>query len=296
MSVLLCNICILLCSIVLLQTVASADRLAAPAPPTQLKERFSEEVGLKAIQEIFSRNNTTGRIVFGKPAKPKQFRFVGFAVIFKTEHEAFGCTCSLISRTFVLFAAHCIDFEVLAAKFFFGSVNTSKFTQGRNASSVIKHSGYNAESHANDIALARLETPIMIDANVKLATLPTLSSRIESYAGKKLTPVGFGFEESGQLSQFLRYTTLKGQSDATCNAWFTGIPNLICAKSSDDSGICPGDSGGPLIYKKRVIGVNVLISSTVVEQENPAAICFGAKDAFTRVDKYLEWIQQYVNL
>lgn len=295
----LCNFCILLCSIVLLQTTSSTNLPAVrkPAPMIELKKRLSHKVGLKAIKDNIVIQKTAGRIVFGQRALPQQFPYVGAAVAYSADSKVEVCTCSLVTTSFVIYAAHCLDIEVVAAQYYFGSVDTLKFTQIRDASGVVTHPDFNSvpNTFVNDIAIGQLETPVTLDANVNLIKLPDPSSRGKSYEGQNLTPIGFGNDESGKMSQFLKFTTVVGQSTKTCNALFPNNPNLICAKSRGISGICPGDSGGPLVFQNTLIGINDLILASKPDAKNAAAVCFGATNAFVRVDLYLEWISQYIS-
>lgn len=297
MGVFFKNGLLLLCTVVVLSAASSSNfftELFSP-PMIQLKERFSEEVGLQALEKKTVKESATGRIVFGHVANPGQYSFVGLALAFVGDKNATAlCTCSIITRTFVLYAAHCIDFSnIVAAQFFFGSVDASKFTQIRNGSRVIKHPMYNfLSTNMNDIALGELETPVTLNENVKLVKLPTRTSK--NYAGETLTPIGFGLDESGRVSKFLRFTQLKGQSGLTCFFWFPFTPNLICAQSEVRSGVCFGDSGGPLMFGDTQVGINDMLKATVpADPANDAAICEKGQNAFVRVDQYLSWISSY---
>lgn len=287
-----------LCTVVALSAASKSNivHILTTPPIIELKERFSKEVGLQALEKkTVKESATTGRIVSGSVANPGQFPFVGLALAFVGDINGTAlCTCSLITRTFVLYAAHCINFpNIVAAQFFFGSADASKFTQIRNGSRVIKHPMYNfLLTNMNDIALGELETPVTLNENVKLVKLPTRTSR--SYASETLTPIGFGLDESGRVSKFLRFTQLKGQSDLTCFFWFPFTPKLICAQSESRSGICFGDSGGPLMFGDTQVGINDMLKATVpADPANDAAICEKGQNAFVRVDQYLSWISSY---
>lgn len=57
----------------------------------------------------------------------------------------------------------------------------------------------------------------------------------------------------------------------------------LCAYSGIfGTGVCLGDSGGPLIANNKIIGISSF-----------ARICaLGYPDGFTRVSKYVDWINQ----
>lgn len=295
----LCNRNILLSIVCLFPVISSFNLFAEKTPPAmvELKNKLPEKVGRSVI--VHSTNAVSGRIVFGTIAKPGQFPFVGLAIGFTADNKRGICTCSLITRTFVLYAAHCIDFEIIAAQFFFGSVDTLNFTQFRQGQRVIKHPQYNLIPFTNmhDVALGQLDSPVTLNHRVQLAKLPSRMSSYNTYAGKVLTPVGFGLDETGRLPQFLKYTTLIGTNGVTCAVWFPITPNLICAQSKYSSGVCFGDSGGPLVYQDTLVGINDMFNPTTPEDpNNQAAICTKGQDAFVRVDRYLDWISSYTRV
>lgn len=209
-----------------------------------VEQTFPESKGLSVIKNKTKEVNE--RIVFGSLAKNEQFPFVGLALAY-TDFGTALCSCSLVTPDFVVYAAHCIDFQgLLGAQFFFGSIDSLSFPTFRNGIAYAKHPSYNTFGcYNNDIAVFQLESPIELSANIGTVRLPGSISQHLNYQDTTVTAIGFGTDETGSISRFLKFTQLQVTSGIQCftNFILTLSPNLICAKSSDASGICFGDSG-----------------------------------------------------
>lgn len=258
---------------------------------------FPEELGREIIK-----NKTADVLeeptIFGEFAQPDQFPYVGLTITYLSGTNADQtalCTCSLVTVEYVIYAAHCIDFSFSGFQFFFGSTDTQNFPMFRNGIRYAINPDYksNSGSYKNDIALAQLQTPVIPSTNVQIAKLPSRLSLFSSYEDKSLAAVGFGLDETGNLPRFLKYSQLQGQPDFQCGE-FSLNPSLICAKSTEASGICFGDSGGPLVYENTLVGINdILIAQNMENSANQESSCASGYDAFTRVDRYLDWIESY---
>lgn len=270
------------------------------SPPSKLRklQEFSQIVPEKLGREVI-RNKTkdiTGRVVLGMFAEPDQFPFVGLTITYMSGINTGNytlCSCSLVSILYVLYAAHCLDFYFSASQFFFGSTDSLKFPMFRNGIKYTIHPLYDSKSNSNDIALAQLLTPVTLSINVQIAKLPSRFLSYTNFQDKTLTAVGFGLDEFGNLPENLKYTELQGQSDLQCSLEFPLNPNLICAESEEAIGICVGDSGGPLMYNNFLVGVNNLMIIKNPQYPNETTVCDKKRNAFTRVDKYLNWITGY---
>ena len=142
------------------------------------------------------------RIVNGEAAiphsRPYQLLLVGF---FPNGTAKYYCGASLIKPTHALTAAHCVagneakDIRVYPGIHEFTSALLTP-SAGIPAREYFRHESYNNQSLANDIAIIRLQTPVVID-NVKtgLICLPPASAPActvgTPVVGKKIDPFLF---------------------------------------------------------------------------------------------------------
>ena len=137
----------------------------------------------------------------------------------------------------------------------------------------------------SDIALIKLPSPVNF---TKVIQPITLSCKSSNWVG--VTAIGNGYMLNKNRAPILQYADkLKTISLFLCVfnypkvAFRTGI---MCAVGLDESSVCMGDSGGPLIDNDS----NKLVGITSF---GPAHGCdFGLAQAFTRVSAYTKWIEK----
>lgn len=269
------------------------------------KQIFPIEIGLKIIKKRARKSSgIQERIIFGENAVPGQFPFVGLAISFLfypnatdfDPNDSIDCTCSLITSEFILYKASCIDTDQLqknyrGSQYFFGSVDRLDFPINASGLGYAVHPLFNfAGCYMNDIAIQKLDTKITDFSPVKL---PSRLSSYLDYQGRTMVAVGFGFNENDDSLQYLQYTSLQVSSNIECAIRLAlnlrAAPNLICAQSSDASGVCYNDDGGPLIFQDKLFGIidSFRIVNTRFANE---VTCFDGFTGFLRVDAYLDWI------
>lgn len=205
------------------------------------------------------------RIVGGSAASPSEYPAQAFLRI-DLGAVSLSCGGTLISKTKVATAAHCVDVANYAlpvvpvpvtvapdlVTVFLGS-NTAGEGDEQVASDVVIHPGYDPSSSADDIAVITLPEP------ATQAPLSIVDPAIDaaSYAvGRPATVIGWGTTSSGgDPSDDLLEVEVPVVSDENCNdansydgSLVTDV--MLCAglpEGGKDS--CQGDSGGPLMTR-----------------------------------------------
>lgn len=155
-----------------------------------------------------------------------------------------------------------------------------------NIVQIVRHSQYNAQTAANDIAVLTTASDIIYTRGVGPTCLP-FSYTSDFFNDKVLTAVGWGsLAFASPLSPVLRQVQLNVISNSNCAS--RGFPNLVgsqlCTFSSGRD-TCQTDSGGSLYYKTtRSFAVAIISFGVACATQTPSVN--------TRINSFLTWIQQ----
>ncbi|XP_052749483.1 chymotrypsin-C-like [Galleria mellonella] len=261
----------------------------------------------------------TELIVNGQPTKPGDWPWHGAIYRLEQYSVKYICGGTLISKTFVLTAAHCttINGEPVLAELLsiiFGKYHLTGgdvATQEREVHQVIVHEEYNARKLDNDIALLKLKTEVTYDDYVQPACLWHANAYKKLPTGTiKGTVVGWGFNHNDQLSSTLHQVTLPKILDGPCiksnTAFFGRLLNnrKFCAGYRNGTSACNGDSGGAYqVFVPDVTGessanatgawhVRGIVSLALSRPNEP--ICDNTQyTLFTDVASFVGWIKRH---
>lgn len=192
-------------------------------------------------------------VVGGEAAEPGAFPWMAFVIDFKGEEEAIACSGTVVAPNLVLTAAHCavnqetgVTNEAAGYRVVTGSVDwASSERQVSDVSQVLVYPRYKFSRTSisyGDAALLVLSTPTTAPA-IRLATSAN-AKRV--HTGTHALVAGWGETYYGQteLTESLMWarTVVEGKQ---CE----GLRGRICAIDFPKfkSGVCHGDSGGPLL-------------------------------------------------
>lgn len=249
-----------------------------------------QTVSLQCIE--CGRQKSTSRIIGGQPSRLGEWPWQA-SLHFKGSHV---CGAVLISKFFLMSAAHCMpsddETSLIASnwKVYLGVVSLTTLPLPHKVKRIILNENYNTETNDLDIALLRLETPIVFTDNNRPACLPTYNHYWSH--GTECFTSGFGTTDSGSndVSTTLMDVSVQIIDSEVCNSprSYRGsvTRNMLCAGHLDggrDS--CQGDSGGPLVCQRDGVWTLAGITSWGAgcgERNKPGV--------YTKVTSVLPWV------
>ena len=202
--------------------------------------------------------------------------------------RSYHCGGSIISKTFILTAAHC-TYGILPCQMHVrvGAIDLRTHDGvSVNAKDFIQHPQYIKNLHDYDYSLIRLSQPLKLgSANINKIELSTAPLNLPE--GTVAVVTGFGYISGEKiLSPRLKYAHVFVLTRDQCNSQnIHGVTDRMVCTGHPANGInsCQGDSGGPLVVDNKLYGV-VSWGFGCVHKDKPAMYAY--------VGAVLDWIKQ----
>lgn len=244
---------------------------------------------LSAITCLLSDNSSAEaevpRIIGGTLIGANKYPHVAGYYANRYERLLFKCGASIISPTYLITAAHCVNRNMDLGAIRAGSVFREKGGQVVNVKQAFLHELYKITPD-HDFALLQLERPLELNRATKTIQLPEKNFEIKE--GESVFVAGWGkLGENGLLSRRLMGVTLKVFNTKKCvkiydNLQDTATENHICTFSRHKDA-CNGDSGGGLIHKSILVGVVSFGHGCARD---------GIPGGFSKVSMVVDWIRR----
>ncbi|CAM6031898.1 unnamed protein product, partial [Sphagnum compactum] len=208
-----------------------------------------------------------GTIVYGS-----QYPYL-VSIQFNRGHR---CGGSIISERFVLTAAHCII--GLKLKHLHIVVGTNSLDAGGivyETQEVIIYPRYHPLRAIHDIALIKVAQDFSFDRNILPIELINTDAGLDN-----VTAVVAGWGNVSRDLRQLNVSTIKWDKCAMHVNWVDEYDAIMCTSAGVGYGACFGDSGSPLTYNYKQIGI--------VSRGKGCAN--GEPDINTKVSYYIQWI------
>ena len=221
----------------------------------------------------------------------------------------------MISKRYVLTAAHCVHKKTLPRRLSLTSVRLGEYdtSTGRDCipdgandkvcndepisidiEEQIIHSGYKGDSSDQryDIALLRLDRDVSFSAFIKPICLPPTGK-----LNQRLVVAGWGKTETASGSNVKLKVTVPLVDMSACYAKYAERgayvgEGQICAGGERGKDSCRGDSGGPLMQQDRAPDGSLRWSCVGVVSFGPSPCGMqGWPGVYTKVHDYLPWIK-----
>ncbi|XP_067005298.2 venom serine protease [Anabrus simplex] len=231
------------------------------------------------------------RIVGGKETGVNEYPFMA-GLVDKVKRQLY-CGCTIINKYYVLTAAHCLvrripqNLTVLVGDHDITTGADTAASRLYQATNFIANAGYDTVSQANDIALVRVQGPILMSPEVMPVCLP-FRYRQFSFTKETVTVLGWGSTRYGAAtSNVLMGTDLIVISPAECTSAYgdTVTTKQICTFNQGKDA-CQSDSGGPVLWQDKETG-RVYLAGVISYGIGCATSRPGVN---TRVTSYLDWI------
>ncbi|EAA45022.4 AGAP010662-PA, partial [Anopheles gambiae str. PEST] len=221
----------------------------------------------------------------------------------------YACGGSIVHRYLVLTAAHCVTLATSRRKIpaenmqlrlgrFNLMNNEEEYAEEFDVIETIMHEGYRPTTFENDIAILRVEIPIIFNDYIQPVCLWKRDDGVVLpwFYNQPGTVVGWGLSEDNMIGTTLNEARMPVVDSWTClasdRAFFGKFlqSKAFCAGYKNGTGVCNGDSGGGMFFQFQ----NRWYLKGVVSFSNTndySGVCnLKQYIGFTDASQYIDWV------
>ncbi|XP_053683636.1 phenoloxidase-activating factor 3-like [Sabethes cyaneus] len=232
------------------------------------------------------------------------------AAIFRRKGHSTDYVCggTVISEEFIVTAAHCVmnaanGFQLAPNRIFVRlgihdlHVINPEFIQQHEVGKIFKFANFTR--FVDDIALLKLSTIIRFTDYVQ----PACVNLEPNITGEYGTVVGWGLTENDETSPILKKADIPVIDPVAClktdRVLFgrTLDDGLFCAGYTNGTGVCNGDSGGGLFFRRANSWfLGGIVSFSQIRSDGYKNCYMKGYGAFTKVHHYVPWISEIMGM
>ncbi|XP_066252252.1 brachyurin-like [Euwallacea similis] len=227
------------------------------------------------------------RIIGGTEVEPNSVPYQAALFIRFARGKSF-CGGSLISESYILTAAHCMD-KAKSVEVFLGAhdIRKNETSQYRvTCEDISVHPEWNYQKLQNDIALIKLPEPVTLNKYIS----PVSLARSGTFAESMGVLSGWGkTTDASKVSDVLNSVNLAVLENSNCGIYYKELiqETHVCTSGAEIKGGCNGDSGGPLVVDGQQVGIVSFGSNTCTK---------GYPTVFTRITEFSSWIAEITDI